>query len=85
MTGNLPTNWYQRFEANRARWTNEQLHPHLGHWVFFTRDGTRILASAAELSDAYAALAAAGVQPDDTVLDHLVVESGSEVGGAQWA
>ncbi len=84
-TAGHPSGWFRLFEESRAKWTEEQLRPFLGQWVFFSCDGTRILASALDLGDAYAALAAAGVPPDDTVLDHLVIEPDTEVGGAQWA
>jgi hypothetical protein len=75
--------WPTVFDQNYAKWTDEQLNPYANQWVFFSRDGTRIVASHAELDEAYRLLAAAGVDPSDTVLDHLVADSGSELGGAQ--
>ena len=64
----------------RSSWTDDQLKPYLGQWVFFSADGSRILASAIELSQAYDRLAAAGHKPDDTVLDHLILADEVESG-----
>ncbi len=41
------------YEVNRAKWTEEQLLPYMGQWVFFSLDGTRALASAVDLGEAY--------------------------------
>jgi hypothetical protein len=62
----------KEFEENRAKWTDEQLQPFLGQWVFFSLDGTQVLAHAVDLGEAYRSLNAAGVQPDETVLDHIL-------------
>jgi hypothetical protein len=42
-----------------------------GEWVAFSPDGTRILAHGKEFEEVKAALAAAGLNPFDTVWDHL--------------
>lgn len=55
-----------------SKWTSEKLRPFLGQWVFFAKDGSRVLASAVDLDEAYRKLEQAGFLPDDTLLDHLV-------------
>ena len=74
---------FEIFEENRAKWTDAQLAPYLGQWVFFSLDGSRILASHNDLGKAYTLLDQAGFLPDDTVLDHLVDGFDIELGGAQ--
>jgi hypothetical protein len=68
------------YDENRSRWTDAQLRPYVGQWVFFSLDGKRVLAHAADLGEAYRLLSVAGFQPDETVLDHIVECCDIEIG-----
>ena len=61
----------------------EELLKHRGQWVAFSADGSRILASAADLENLEKQLAAAGHDPERVLFDRIededVVLGGAEV------
>jgi len=59
------------YQANRASFPREELLRHLGDWVAFTRDGSRIVDSNPTLEGLEAQLRAAGREPQDYVYESV--------------
>jgi hypothetical protein len=71
-----------RYEENRAKFTLEELRQYTGHWVAFSRDGSRIIASAETLCDLEERLAALGQDPQEVAFERIEFED-SLLGGAE--
>ena len=61
----------QVFQANRNRFSVNELLPYNGQWVAFSSDGSRIVASAAELARLNDLIAAAGEDPESVGLERI--------------
>jgi len=59
------------YQANRAGFPRDELLLHLGNWVAFTRDGSRIVDSSPTLEGLEARLRAAGREPQDYVYESV--------------
>lgn len=70
------------YEANRAKFTAEELRQFEGQWVAFSRDGSRILASAETLRDLEERLAATRQDPQEVAFERIEFED-SLLGGAE--
>ncbi|HUG89982.1 MAG TPA: hypothetical protein VML55_04055 [Planctomycetaceae bacterium] len=71
------------FQANRARFPDDDLRAFDGCWVAFSGDGTHILASAETLDELERHLATAGVNAAEVGLERIDFEEASSVGGAE--
>ena len=71
-----------RYEENRAKFTAEELRQLEGQWVAFSRDGSRIIASAETLRHLEERLAAAGQDPQEVAFERIEFED-SVLGGAE--
>lgn len=74
----------QTFQANRAKFSWEELRPYDGQWVGFSADGSRIVASAEDLADLDARIRAAGEDPQEVWLERIEFRQESEIGGAEF-
>ncbi len=61
----------------------EELKKHRGHWLAFSADGARLIASCATLKELEIHLRAAGENPEEVLLDRIpdgdAILSGSEI------
>lgn len=70
------------YAANRARLSVKDLDPYATQWVALARDGSAILAGAAELPDLEKVLVAKGIDPSDVVYEYIPDED-TLFGGAE--
>jgi hypothetical protein len=61
----------RKFLANRATFPLDELAKHAGHWVAWSPDGSRILASAADPALLENLLIASGEDPDQCVIEGI--------------
>ena len=70
-------------ETNADDFPMEQLKRHRGHWVAFSTDGQRLIASCPTLAGLDAAVRAAGEDPEEVLLERIPlgdsILSGSEL------
>ena len=70
-------------DAAPAEVSLEELRKHPGHWLAFSPDGQRLIASSATLADLDAQVRAAGENPEEVLLERIPVDhairSGAEL------
>jgi hypothetical protein len=70
-------------EITPSEVSGEELRNHRGHWVAFSADGTRLIASCATLKELETHLRATGENPEEVLLDRIpdgdAILSGSEL------
>ena len=59
------------YNENRRKFPAEELWKHADEHVAFSLDGTRILAHGTNFEETWAAMKAAGLDPEKAVWDHL--------------
>lgn len=59
------------YRANRVRFPREEVARHQGQWVAFSSDGSHIVSAADSLEHLEQRLAAAGVDPQELVLEGI--------------
>ncbi len=62
---------FKTYDENRRRFPSEELLQHAGQFVAFSLDGTRILASGADMDEVEAQLVAAGIDPARVVGSYI--------------
>lgn len=73
----------QSYRAQRDLIPARELEQHLGNWVAFSMDGTRVVASAKDLLTLEKALVGAGENPEEVVLEYLAEED-IVLGGSEF-
>lgn len=70
----------KEFQANRARFSWEELRKYDGRWVAFSGDGRRIVASHEDLLQLDALIRAAGEDPENVALERVVFDDDCYLG-----
>jgi hypothetical protein len=70
-------------EEASFEFSREELEKHRGHWLAFTADGRRLIASSSTLKELDQLVRAAGADPEEVLLDRIpdgeTICSGSEL------
>jgi hypothetical protein len=70
-------------QSSPAEFSPEELKKHRGHWLAFSPDGARLIASCLALKELDAKVRAAGENPEDVLLDWIpggdAIVSGAEL------
>jgi hypothetical protein len=70
-------------EIAPVNFSEAELEKHRGHWLAFSPDGQRVIASSRMLKELEKQIRAAGADPEEVLLDHLpesdAIQFGSEL------
>lgn len=70
------------YEANRSRFTAEEMAKYSGQWVAFTPDGSRIVANSDDLAELDRLVVASGEDPQAVGIERIS-DDGSFLGGIE--